>query len=57
MLFVKMFMEYGVLFALFLLLEILIPMGRSNPLFPTGRWIGRKLHLLPQLPTRGGTRY
>jgi hypothetical protein len=56
MLFVKMFMEFDVLFALLLLVEILIPTVRRRPRFPICRWVGRKLRLLPPLPTPGENR-
>jgi len=56
MLFLRMFVEFDVLFALFLLLEILVPTVRSRPRFPGCRWIGRQLRLLPPLPTQGESR-
>ena len=56
MLLLKTFMEFDVLFALFLLLEILIPTVRRRPRFPICRRIGRMLHLLPPLPTAGENR-
>jgi hypothetical protein len=56
MLLLKTFMEFDVLFALFLLLEILVPTVRSRPRFPACRWAGRTLRLLPPLPTPGENR-
>jgi hypothetical protein len=56
MLFVKMFSEFDVLLALWLLIEILVPMARGRARFPMTKWALRKLRLLPPLPTPGEDR-
>jgi hypothetical protein len=53
MLFLKMFMEFDVLFALFVLVELLVPAARRRPIFPLSKKLLRRLRLLPPRLTPG----
>lgn len=56
MLFLKMFVSFDVLFALYLLIDILVPTVKCRVRFPILRWVLRKCRLLPAEPSPGDVR-